>query len=88
MSGIFKAVFSVFDSIFGMGDEKPAPAPAAAAAAPPAPAPVVTAPTPMPLPDDAAVAAAKRRSIAGQMQRSGRQSTILTSDPVTGDPLG
>lgn len=51
-------------------------------------APVVTPPTPIPLPDDEAVAAAKRRSIAKQMQRSGRASTMLTQDPVTGDTLG
>lgn len=73
MSGIFKAI----GNLFGGGDNPPAP-----------PAPVVTPVTPIPLPDDQAVADAKRRSIAAQMQRSGRQSTLLTSDAPTGGTLG
>lgn len=52
------------------------------------PPPVVTPPTPMPLPDDEAIQQARRRSIAAQMQRSGRASTLLTQDPVTGGTLG
>lgn len=36
--------------------------------------------TVMPTPDDAAVKKARERAIAGQIQRSGRESTIL-SDP-------
>lgn len=41
----------------------------------------------MPLPDDEAARRARRRSIAGQMRRRGRASTILT-DSTIGDPLG
>lgn len=61
----------VVGSLFG-GGKGSAPAPA--------PAPVVAKPTAMPTPDDAAVAAAKKRSIAAQIQRQGRASTILTGD--------
>lgn len=51
-----------------------------------APAPVVEkGPVVMPLADDGAVQRAKRRSIAAQMSRSGRSSTMLTSDS---DKLG
>lgn len=71
-------VFDMLDRLFGGADE-PVPAPAA---------PVLKPVTPMPLPDEDAIKRAKRRSIAGQMQRSGRQSTLLTSDPVTGQTLG
>lgn len=49
-----------------------------------APAPVADAPTVMPLPDDAAIKAAKKRSIIRQMGRSGRDSTILTGDKLGG----
>lgn len=45
-------------------------------------------PTPMPLPDDAAAAEARRRSIAGQIARRGRASTILTMDDGLSDKLG
>ncbi len=45
-------------------------------------APEVKPPPVMPTPDDAAVRSAQRRSIAAQLARRGRQSTILT------DPLG
>lgn len=38
----------------------------------------IAAPKPMPTPDDSAVAAARRRSLAAQYGRRGRQSTILT----------
>jgi hypothetical protein len=51
----------------------------------PAPAPVADTPV-MPLPDDQAIAAAKKRSIAQQLQRGGRSSTILTGDST--DLLG
>lgn len=50
-------------------------------------APTIAAPTVMPAPDDEATKDAKRRSLAGQLQRKGRQSTIL-SDPVSSDLLG
>lgn len=43
------------------------------------------APKPMPTPDDSAVEAARRRSLAAQYGRRGRQSTILTGDQ---DKLG
>lgn len=42
----------------------------------------------IPLGDDAATKRARRRSIASQMQRRGRQSTILTGDTTTSDTLG
>lgn len=45
-----------------------------------APAPTAPQATSMPLPDDAAAEAAKRRSIAAQVARRGRASSILT-DP-------
>lgn len=55
----------------------------AAPAAAPAPekGPVV-----MPLADDAAVQRARKRSVAQQLSRGGRASTMLTSD--AGDKLG
>lgn len=54
----------------------------------PAAPPPLSAPAKMPEPDDAAVRAAKRRSIAAQSQRQGRDSTVL-SDPLAGtDILG
>lgn len=37
----------------------------------------------MPLADDARLAAVRRRSIAGQLNRSGRSSTMLTADSDT-----
>lgn len=47
--------------------------------------PAVTPPVPMP--DPKAQAAAKKRSIAEQLRRQGRASTILT-DQTQGDTLG
>lgn len=83
MSGITKLITGIFSGLFG-GDEP--------VSAPP-PAPAVEPPAVMPLPDDDAVAKARKRSIAAQMRRRGRQSTIMTqTDPVSGgsasDPLG
>lgn len=68
---------SMISSIFGS-----APAPA--------PAPILKEPTVMPTADDAAIRAAKRKTTATQMQRSGRQSTILSGDGGVGssDTLG
>jgi hypothetical protein len=43
--------------------------------------------TPMPTANDSDVRRARRTSIAQQMRRRGRRSTILTSD-ATADPLG
>lgn len=48
-------------------------------------APVMEKAPVMPTPDDDAIKKAKRRSVAQQIARSGRESTILT-DP--GDTLG
>lgn len=48
--------------------------------------PALEKPAAMPAPDDDAMKAAKRRSIAALMNRSGRQSTFL-SDPI-GETLG
>lgn len=48
------------------------------AAPAPTPGPVV-----MPLADDEAVKLARKRSIAAQMKRGGRQSTMLTSSSET-----
>lgn len=47
--------------------------------------PALKGPTAMPLPDDEQVKQAQRQSIAQQMQRSSRGSTVLTSG---GDSLG
>lgn len=44
--------------------------------------------SPMPVPDSQDQRRAKRRSIADQMRRRGRASTILTGDGPTSDPLG
>lgn len=52
------------------------------------PAPVVEKPAVMPTPDDEAVRNAKRRSLAEQMQRKGRQGTILTDGADAADVLG
>lgn len=41
-------------------------------------APVLAKPEPMPTPDEDAMKRARQRSIAAQLARSGRQSTILT----------
>jgi hypothetical protein len=51
-------------------------------------APTMTPPTVMPVPDDQAVQQAKRRSIAAQMARRGRASTILTDSQSSGETLG
>jgi hypothetical protein len=56
------------------------------AAAPATPA--VTPPTAMPTPGDAATKAAERASIAEQLRRRGRASTILTDQTGTTDKLG
>lgn len=66
----------VIKNIFG-GDNKAQPA-----------APAVTPPTPMPTPGDDASRAAKRQSLAEQMARQGRASTILTDQTGTSDKLG
>ena len=55
-------------------------------AVPAAPPPTVEPVPEMPTPDDAQAKAAKRRSIAAQMARRGRASTILTD--TTTEKLG
>jgi len=47
-----------------------------------------TGPTVMPTPDGQAVQQAQRRSIAAQMARRGRASTILTDSQSSGETLG
>ncbi len=73
MGKIIAAPFKAIGNILGLGGSK-------APAAPP-PGPIV-----MPLADNEAIARAKRKAIAGQVQRGGRTSTILTSEP--GSKLG
>ena len=51
-------------------------------------APAVTPPTAMPTPGDATTKAAERASIAEQLRRRGRASTILTDQEATTDKLG
>ena len=59
------------------------------AAVAPAPAtPAVTPPTAMPTPGDATTKALERASIAEQLRRRGRASTILTNQAATTDKLG
>lgn len=75
--GIVKTVGTILSPVaglLGVFDKK------SHAAAPAAQTPV------MPQPDDAAIAAAKKRSIAAQYQRAGRSSTILTD--TTDSTLG
>lgn len=59
--------------LFGGGGGNSAPAPTVLA-----PAPVVAAPAPMPTIDDAAVKAAKKKSLQAAQQRGGRAATVLT----------
>ncbi len=75
-----KAVGTIFDSMIGGGKSDQQPQMAAA--------PVVEKPTEMPTPNDAAVAAARRKSIAGLVARQGRASTILTDQSSGGATLG
>lgn len=67
------ATFGLAGAIFGGKKKK--------AEAAPAPEPV------MPIADDEAVRLARKRSIAAQMRRGGRGSTMLTT-PSTGSVLG
>ena len=77
-----KAVGTIFDSLIGGGKSDQQ-----MASAQPAP-PAVEKPTEMPTPNDAAVAAARRKSIAGLVARQGRASTILTDQSSGGATLG
>lgn len=76
-----KAVGTVFDSLTGGGKSDQQTQTAAAA-------PVVEKPVEMPTPNDAAVAAAKRKSIAGLVARQGRAASILTDQSSGGTALG
>ena len=83
LPSIIGAVASVALTSMLKKDEPPAPQPIPqAAAAPVAPVepPKVEEPTPMPAPNDAVRRAAAKRSIAQQMARRGRASTVLTDD--------
>lgn len=83
MSGLTKVFSPVIDIMQGLfGNDSP---PVTAAPAPVTPK--VEAPTVMPTPDDQAVTAAKKKSIAAQLQRQGRASTIL-SQTGNADALG
>ena len=75
-----KAVGTVFDSIMGGGKSDQQTQTAAA--------PAVEKPVEMPTPNDAAVAAAKRKSIAGLVARQGRAASILTDQSSGGTALG
>lgn len=66
------ATFGIAGALLGGKKKKAAPAPE--------PGPVV-----MPLADDEAIMRAKKRSIASQLKRGGRSSTILSS---SGETLG
>lgn len=86
MGKLFDFVGSFFDSIFG-GAEEPVRQAAAPAPAPIEP-PVFEPPPVMPTADDDAVKRAKKKSIAAQVARRGRASTILTqNDDAVGGAL-
>lgn len=75
-----KAVGTIFDSVFGGGKSDAQPQTVAA--------PAVEKPAEMPTPNDAAVAAARRKSIAGLVARQGRAASILTDQSSGGTALG
>ena len=77
MGGIVRAIVNVVSTVFGGGEQQQQQQAAA---------PTVAPVTPMPTADDAAVADAKKKSIAAITARQGRASTILTgnSDPSGG----
>ena len=70
---------TVLSGMMNQNQSTPAAAPAA---------PAVTPPTAMPTPGDASTKAAERASIAEQLRRRGRASTILTDQAATTDKLG
>jgi hypothetical protein len=77
-AGLLGLAGSLLGGLFGGKQETPAAAPA----------PTVPKPAVMPIADDEAVKAAKKRSLVEQMQRKGRQSTILTDGTDAADVLG
>lgn len=80
MGDVLKPVGKLVGGLLGMES----PAPVAALEAPPTVAAEPKPTMPTPTPDDAAVKAARKRSISSQKKRMGRASTILTGD----EPLG
>ena len=54
----------------------------------PTPAPPIPAPTVMPLADSATMRKVKKKSVAEQQRRGGRQATILTAQNEQTDKLG
>ena len=80
MSSVTKPIGKLLGGLLGME----APAPVAGLETPPAVAAAAEPKPVMPTPDDAAVKAARKRSISSQKRRMGRASTILTGD----EPLG
>lgn len=77
-AGLLGLAGGLLGSLFGGKESAPAPLPA----------PVIEKPPVMPVPDDQAVKTAKKRSLVDQMQRKGRQSTILTDGTDAADVLG
>ena len=73
IGGAASGAASLYGALSG-GKDSPAP-------------PTVSKPTVMPSPDDDAMKLAKKKALAGQVQRRGRQSTVLESD-TSGDLLG
>jgi len=76
-------LLGAFGNLFGGGDtagqvQRVTTAINPVASAPTPPIIETPPPMPVPLPDDTAIQAARRRSIATQMRRRGRRSTILT----------
>lgn len=69
---VFKTILSPVGSLLGVfGKDKKKPS-------------TEKGPVVMPLPDDEATKLAKKRSIAAQMQRGGRSSTILSEGSTLG----
>jgi hypothetical protein len=72
---ILSAVVSPIGTLLGIGQKK--------ATAAPTPTPTATGPKIMPLADGDAVRAARKKSIAAQLSRGGRTSTMLSGESET-----
>lgn len=72
---ILGAVVSPFATLLGIAGKKSTPTPT--------PAPAASGPKIMPLADGDAVRAARKKSIAAQLGRGGRTSTMLSGDSET-----
>lgn len=70
IGGVAKIALGTVGTVLGLGGKKKAAAPT--------PGPQI-----MPLADDEAVKRARRRSVADQMQRGGRTSTMLSGESDT-----